>query len=99
MMLTAARIRELLAALNAELARENIRGEVFLVRRAAMYLVFRKREATKDIDALLLPAAELRRAAGVVAAREGMPPAWLNDAVKVFFSEAGRFEVFEQLSP
>jgi len=63
-----------------------------------MCLVFHAREATKDIDALLVPAGELRRAAQAVAAREGLPPDWLNDAVKGFFSEAGRFEVYAELS-
>ena len=47
---------------------------------------------------MLVPAAELRRAAQAVAAREGLDPQWLNDAVKGFFSESGRFEVYEELS-
>ena len=33
-----------------------------------------------------------------VAEREGLPDVWLNDAVKGYFSERGRFEVFEELS-
>jgi hypothetical protein len=53
-----------------------------------MCLVFHAREATKDIDALLVPAGELRRAARRVGEREGLPPDWLNDAVKRFFSQA-----------
>jgi hypothetical protein len=97
-MLSASRIRELLNALNAELAREAVRGELFLAGGAVMCLVFHAREATKDVDALLVPAAELRRAAESVANREGLPPAWLNDAVKGFFSETGRFEIYTELS-
>lgn len=97
-MLTAERIRELLAALNAELASEDVRGELFLAGGAVMCLVFRAREATKDIDALLVPAAELRRAAKAVGDREGLPPDWLNDAVKGFFSESSRFEVYAEYS-
>jgi hypothetical protein len=97
-MLTAARIRRLLEALNAELAVEDVRGEIFLAGGAVMCLVFHAREATKDIDALLVPAAELRRAAQKVAERENLPQDWLNDAVKGFFSAAGRFEVFQELS-
>ena len=97
-MLTAARIRQLLEALNAELALEAVRGELFLAGGAVMCLVFHAREATKDIDALLVPARELRRAAEAVGDREGLPVDWLNDAVKGFFSESGRFEVYAEFS-
>jgi hypothetical protein len=51
-----------------------------------------------DIDAMLVLASELRRAAQRVGDREGLPPGWLNDAVKGFFSQAGRFEVYEEMS-
>jgi hypothetical protein len=97
-MLSAARICHLLEALNAELAAESIRGEIYLAGGAVMCLVFRAREATKDIDALLVPAAELQRAAQRIAQREGLPGGWLNDAVKGFFSESGRFEVYQEFS-
>ena len=97
-MLTAERIRQLLEALNVELAHESVRGELFLAGGAVMCLVFHAREATKDIDALLVPAAELRRAAEVVGEREGLPSGWLNDAVKGFFSQAGRFEIYAEFS-
>jgi hypothetical protein len=63
-----------------------------------MCLVFRAREATKDIDALLVPAAELRRAARRVGEREGLEDGWLNDAVKGFFSASGRFDVYQEFS-
>jgi hypothetical protein len=97
-MLTADRIRHLLEALNEELASESVRGEVYLAGGAVMCLVFHAREATKDIDALLVPAAELRGAIDRVGRREGLDSGWFNDAVKGFFSEAGRFEVFQELS-
>jgi hypothetical protein len=97
-MLTGERIRQLMDALNEELARQAVRGEVYLAGGAVMCMVFRAREATKDVDALLVPAAELRRAAKVVGEREGLPANWLNDAVKGFFSASGRFEVFAELS-
>ncbi|HEY3825365.1 MAG TPA: hypothetical protein VGL82_12455 [Bryobacteraceae bacterium] len=42
--------------------------------------------------------ADLRAAALEVAAEEGLPEGWLNDAVKGYFSSQGRFEVFEELS-
>ncbi|MGD1069839.1 MAG: hypothetical protein ABSB15_06835 [Bryobacteraceae bacterium] len=97
-MLTAGHIRELFAALNGELERRNIRGEVYLAGGAVMCLVFQARPATKDIDALLVPPGELREAALAVARRESLPDDWLNDAVKGYFSENGRFEVFEEMS-
>ncbi len=63
-----------------------------------MCLVFHAREATKDVDALLVPAAAIREAADKVGRREGLPPGWLNDAVKGFFSHTGRFEVYAEMS-
>jgi len=97
-MLSTDRILELFAVLNHELAKKSIRGEVYLAGGAVMCLVFHARPATKDIDALLVPAAEVRNAARAVAAVEDLPDDWLNDAVKGYFSENGRFEVFEELS-
>jgi hypothetical protein len=97
-MLSAARISGLLEALNAELAIDDVRGEIYLAGGAVMCLVFHSREATKDIDALLVPADALRKAAEIVGNREGLPPGWLNDAVKGFFSESGRFGIFTELS-
>jgi hypothetical protein len=97
-MLTGQRIRELFASLNEELARRHVLGEAYLAGGAVMCLVFQSRPATKDIDAMLVPAAEMRAAAHAVAAREGLSDDWLNDAVKGFFSEYGAFDVFEELS-
>jgi hypothetical protein len=97
-MLTAHRVRELFGLLNRELARRGVRGEAYLAEGAVMCLVFRAREATKDIDALLVPAAEPRAAAKTVGENEGLPEGWLNDAVKGFLSERGDFDVFEELS-
>ena len=96
--LNAPQILRLFESLNQELAQRAVRGEVYLVGGAVMCLVFQAREATKDIDALLVPAAELRRAAQTVARNEGLPDNWLNDAVKGFLSENGDFDIFEELS-
>ena len=63
-----------------------------------MCLVFHARQATKDVDALLVPAAELRLAAQRIAEREGLPADWLNDAVKGFLSENARFDVYREFS-
>jgi hypothetical protein len=97
-MLTAARIRELLESLNAELVLQSVRGELYLAGGAVMCLVFHARQATKDVDALLVPAAELRLAAQRIAQREGLPADWLNDAVKGFFSANARFDVYQDFS-
>jgi hypothetical protein len=70
-MLTAPQITRLFESVNDELAHRAVKGEVYLVGGALMCLVFRAREATKDIDALLVPAAELRLAAQTVAQNEG----------------------------
>ncbi len=72
-MLSAARIRELFTALDRELAAGQTRGELYLAGEAVMCLVFHAREATKDVDALLVPSAELRAAAAVVARDEDYP--------------------------
>src|SRR5580700_3783572 len=63
-----------------------------------MCLVFPAREATKGIDALLVPAGALRKADETVGNRERLPAGWLNDAVKGFFSESGQFGIFMELS-
>ncbi len=97
-MLTVQRIRELFGELNTELGSRQVRGDIYLAGGAVMCLVFEAREATKDIDALLVPASDLRAAAHAVAKREGLPDGWLNDAVKGYFSERGTFEVFEEFS-
>lgn len=89
-MLSAARIRQLLEALNAELAADSVRGEIYLAGGAVMCLVFRAREATKDVDALLVPAAELRRAARRVSEREG--PA-VSGRAEARFETSGRLTI------
>src|SRR5450631_4302555 len=40
----------------------------------------------------------LREAAERVGKREGLSDGWLNDAVKGFFSQTGRFEVYAEMS-
>lgn len=52
-MLSAARIGQLLELLNAELAADAVRGELYLARGAVMCLVFHARECKRGRDFLL----------------------------------------------
>jgi hypothetical protein len=96
--LTKRDIERLLGKLNAELTRDNVSGELYLVGGAVMCLVHEARAATRDVDAFFKPTRQLRAAAARVAVAEGLPETWLNDTVKRFFSEHGAFNVYLQLS-
>lgn len=93
-MLARERIPHLLAALDAELALNQLKVDLLMVGGAVMTLVFQAREQTKDIDAIFEPAEPVRAAVARIAAREGLAPDWLNDAVKGFLSPSGRFDPY-----
>ena len=84
-MLTSDQITQLFRALDEELCRKGVVGEVGICGGAVMCLVFQARRATKDVDAVFAPTQEIRNAAKAVAARLGLPEDWLNDAAKAFF--------------
>jgi hypothetical protein len=90
-------IRRLLTLLEADLAAHDITGEAYLVGGAVMCLAFNARDATKDVDALFVPATALREAAARVGAAAGLDASWLNDAVKGYLSPHGDFESFLDL--
>lgn len=76
---------DLFGALDAELCRGGVRGDVFLVGGAAMALAYDARPSTRDVDAIWHPSTEVREAAARVAAQaDDIDDDWLNDAVKAF---------------
>ena len=72
-------------------------GELYLVGGAVLCLALDARDATRDIDAFFKPTKIVREAALRVAAKEGVPDTWLNDAVKGFLSPRGDFDAFLDL--
>jgi hypothetical protein len=92
--LTRADIYRLFELLDAELARADVVGEVYLVGGAVMCLALNARAATRDVDAFFRPARVIRQAAARIAAQVGVPDHWLNDAVKGFLGERGEFDPF-----
>lgn len=98
-MLSRERILELFGELDEELAAVGIRGDVFMVGGAAMAVAYDARPATRDIDAIWQPSAEVRAAAARVADRhDDLDEDWLNDGVKGFLpgpDEGERRVVYE----
>ncbi len=90
--LSAEDIEAAFSALAAELARREVRAEVFVVGRAVMCVALRARTATKNLDAWCAPAPGVPDAVRAVAASLGLPEDWLNDAAKAFLPERARFE-------
>lgn len=82
--LDAARITELLTALDTELAARGVTADVYLVGGAAMALSFESSRTTRDLDAVFAPPAQVREAVAAVAEMRDLPSDWLNDAVKGF---------------
>jgi hypothetical protein len=96
-LLTAARIRELFGLLDEELRAADVIGELHVVGGAVMCLVFGARDATRDVDALMRPAAAVRAAAARVADAVGEQSDWLNDAVVGFLTPTAEFDPFLEL--
>jgi hypothetical protein len=84
MPLSADDIREAFACLSDELQHARRSAEMIVVGGAALVLLFRARESTKDVDAYFVKpeASIMRTAAEAVAARLNLPPDWLNDSAK-----------------
>ena len=95
-MITANQMKKLFRALNEELARKEVVGEIGLCGGAVMCLVYQARKATKDIGALFEPSTVIRAAAKKVAKQFHLDENWLNDAAKAYFlSDPPRESVME----
>lgn len=79
-------IIEALTALAGELAQRGISAEMYVVGGAAIALAFDERRSTRDIDAVFEPKGVVYEAAASVGEQRGLPPGWLNDAVKGFLA-------------
>ena len=75
-----------LTDLAAELQRRGASADMYVVGGAAIALAFDERRATRDIDAVFEPKSLVYEAAATVAEERGLPPGWLNDAVKGFLA-------------
>jgi hypothetical protein len=84
-MLDVPTIKKLFAALNDELKKAEVLGEIGICGGAVMCLVFASRQATKDIDGVFVPTEQIRKASRRVAKDFGISEAWLNDAAKAYF--------------
>lgn len=96
--LTKDEIVRLFELLNAELARSDTHGEVYLVGGAVMCLTLNARASTRDVDGWFKPTRIVREAAARVAHQAGVPETWLNDAVKAWLSPRGSFDRYVEHS-
>jgi hypothetical protein len=81
-------ILELLDALAERLVAREVQGEMYVVGGAAIALAFDERRSTRDIDAVFEPKQLIYQEAERLAEERGLPPGWLNDAVKGFLAGA-----------
>ncbi|MBP9837400.1 MAG: hypothetical protein KBC84_01670 [Proteobacteria bacterium] len=90
-------IENLLKLLEEKLKAKAAVGEVYLVGGAVMCLVFNARPATKDIDAYFKPSQLVRELSKEIAEERDLDPSWLNDAVKGYLSDKGRYNTYLEL--
>jgi hypothetical protein len=91
-MIDYATILRALGRLSEHLGERGVDGELDVVGGTAMMLAFQARQATKDVDAVFLPAQLIRECATQVARELNLPADWLNDAAKRYLSARGEFE-------
>lgn len=81
-------VRTLFQELSDRLAAEGVSAQLFVVGGAAMALAYDRDRLTRDVDALFVPAPEVRRIAEEMSGPHGLEPDWLNDAAKGFLPGA-----------
>lgn len=77
-------VRDLFQELSDRLAASGVHAQLFVVGGAAMALAYDHGRLTRDVDALFVPAPEVRQAVEAIATVRGLEPDWLNDAAKGF---------------
>lgn len=82
--LDAADVRGLFQEPSDRLVATGVHAQLFVVGGAAMALAYEEGRTTRDVDALFVPAPEVRQAAEAIGAARGLEPDWLNDAAKGF---------------
>lgn len=70
--------------LSSELARRQLRADMFVVGGAAIAIAYNNSRRTRDVDAVFSNTAEVYEAARAVARRLKLPNDWLNDAVRSY---------------
>lgn len=93
-------VRALFGELSDRLAAAEVSAQLFVVGGAAMALAYDRDRLTRDVDALFVPAADVRRIAEEMSGPHGLEPDWLNDAAKGFLPGADEHPhtVFESAS-
>lgn len=93
-------VRALFRELSGRLAAAGVSAQLFVVGGAAMALAYDADRLTRDVDALFVPAPEVRRIAEEMSGPHGLEPDWLNDAAKGFLPGADQHPrtVFESES-
>lgn len=77
-------VRDLFQEMSDRLQAGGVRAQLFVVGGAAMALAYDGDRLTRDVDALFVPAPEVRQIAEEISAARGLEPDWLNDAAKGF---------------
>ncbi len=92
--MTADEIKRYLTELNDELRSMEVKGEICLYG-AVMALAYNARPDTEDVDAVFEPVRYIRKAARIVAERNGLEVGWLNNAVEMFLIEHQKRVLFD----